>query len=111
MNHIIIACHILTASWYGITEDHCDPWKHTVTASGEKFNENGLTAASWKFPINSHVRVTNLRNHKTVIVRINDRGPSKYLYRKGRVLDLTRGAFERIAPLSDGVIPIKMEIV
>lgn len=102
-------CHAYTASWYGTTGDTCDPWKHTRTANGEVFNENALTGASWKFPIGSHVKVTNLRNHKSIIIRINDRGPGKRLYKKGRIIDLTRGAFSRIAPLTDGVIPIRTQ--
>lgn len=100
-----------TASWYGTTGDTCDPWKHTTTANGERFNENAMTAASWKYPLGSKVKVTNLRNHKSVIVRINDRGPGKRLYRKGRVIDLTRGSFAKLAALRDGVIPIKTELL
>lgn len=105
-------CHgAETASWYGITGDHCDSWKHTTTANGEHFNEYALTAASWKYPLGSFVKVTNTRNHKYVIVRINDRGPGKHLYRKGRIIDLTRGSFARIASLRDGVIPIKTVLI
>lgn len=100
--------HATTASWYGTSGDTTDPWKHTTTANGEHFNENALTAASWKYPFGSRVKVTNLRNHKSVVVRINDRGPGRYLYRKGRVIDLTREAFLRIAKLEDGIIPIKI---
>lgn len=96
-----------TASWYGTTGDTTDPWKHTTTANGEHFNENSLTAASWKYKLGSYVKVTNLRNGKTVIVRVNDRGPGKRLYRKGRVIDLTRGSFAKLADLRVGVIPIK----
>lgn len=101
-------CHgAETASWYGTTGDTTDPWKHTTTANGEHFNENGLTAASWKYKIGSYVKVTNLRNGKSVICRINDKGPSKRLFRKGRIIDLTRGAFAKVADLRVGVIPIK----
>lgn len=100
-----------TASWYGITGDNCDPWKHTKTANGEKFNESALTAASWKYRLGSYVKVTNLRNHKSIIVRINDRGPGKHLYRKGRIIDLTRASFARIAKLSDGVVPVRVCLI
>jgi rare lipoprotein A len=100
--------HAFTASWYGTTGDTTDPWKHTTTANGEHFNENALTAASWKYPLGSYVKVTNLRNHKSVIVRINDRGPGKHLYKKGRIIDLTRGSFQKIADLNDGVIKVKV---
>lgn len=104
-------CHADTASWYGTTGDHTDPWKHTTTANGEHFNEKALTAASWKYAIGSTVKVTNLKNNKSVIVRINDRGPGKRLVKKGRIIDLTRGSFAKIADLRDGVIPIKTTLI
>lgn len=100
--------HAETASWYGGMEDLTDPWKHTITANGEHFNENALTAASWKYPMGSMVKVTNLNNHKSVWVRINDRGPGKRLYKSGRVIDLTRRSFSKIAKLDDGVVRIKI---
>lgn len=99
-----------TASWYGTTGDTTDPWKHTTTANGEHFDENALTAASWGYKFGTRVKVTNLRNGKSVIVRINDRGPGKKLYRNGRIIDLTRGSFARLAALRDGVIPIKVTL-
>lgn len=102
---------IKTASWYGVTGDGCDPWKHTTTANGDHFDENALTAASWKYALGSCVKVTNLHNGKSVIVRINDRGPGKRLYLKGRVIDLSRGAFARVADLRDGVIPVSIALV
>jgi rare lipoprotein A len=98
-----------TASWYGVTGDHCDPWKHVRTASGELFNENALTAASWKWPLGSYIRVTNLATMASVVVKITDRGPARHLYRKGRIVDLTRGAFARIADLRDGVIKVEVK--
>ena len=71
-----------TASWYG-------PGFHgRKTASGEKFNQYGLSAAHKTLPLGSHVKVTNLANGQSVIVRINDRGP----YAHGRIIDLSQGA-------------------
>lgn len=102
---------IQTASWYAQYGDNTDPWIHTTTANGDKFNENALTAASWKYPLGSIVRVTNIRNGKSVVVKCNDHGPSKRLYAKGRTMDLTKGAFSRIADLNLGVIPIKTELL
>ncbi len=72
----------------------------TTTADGETFNPDAYTAASKTLPFNTQVRVTNPQNGKSVVVRINDRGP----YVSGRCLDLTRAAFEAIAPLSQGVL-------
>lgn len=71
------------------------------TADGEAFNPNDFTAASKTLPFNTRVRVTNPANGKSVVVRINDRGP----YVSGRCLDLTSAAFAAIASLSAGVLP------
>ena len=70
------------------------------TASGEPFDPNGLTGAHRTLPFNTKVRVTNPANGRSVVVRINDRGP----FVGGRCLDLARGAFMVIASLSAGVI-------
>jgi rare lipoprotein A len=62
------------------------------TANGEKFNPDGMTAAHKKLPFNTRVRITNLENGKSIVVRINDRGP----FRKGYEFDLARGAARAI---------------
>lgn len=98
-----------TASWYGENNDHTDPWPHTITASGERFNENALTAASWNFPYGTRVIVRNINNGKKVIVRINDRGPGRIARSKGRIIDLSKAAFAKIADLKMGVIPVIVE--
>jgi rare lipoprotein A len=72
----------------------------TTTANGEAFNPNAYTAASKTLAFNTRVRVTNPANGKSVVVRINDRGP----YVNGRCLDLTTAAFAAIASLSSGVL-------
>jgi len=71
------------------------------TADGEAFNPNDFTAASKTLAFNTRVRVTNPANGKSVVVRINDRGP----FVSGRCLDLTSAAFAAIASLSAGVLP------
>lgn len=88
------------ASWYG------PGFNGKKTASGEIFNMNKLTAAHKKLPFGTIVRVTNLNNNKTVIVRINDRGP----FTKGRVIDLSKQAALDIDMINDGVVPVKIEI-
>jgi hypothetical protein len=77
------------------------------TASGEPFDPNGLTAAHPTLPFGTNVRVTNTENNKSVVVRINDRGP----FAAGRVLDLSRGAFEQIASPGDGVAHVTYQVV
>ncbi|GGL00145.1 hypothetical protein Sme01_37240 [Sphaerisporangium melleum] len=78
-----------------------------VTANGERFNPNAMTAAHKTLPMGSRVRVTNPRNGKTVTVRINDRGP----YVSGRCLDLSRAAFDAIGSLSTGAMPVKYAVL
>jgi rare lipoprotein A len=76
-----------------------------ATASGEQFDPDALTAAHRSLPLGSRVRVTNVDNGESVVVRINDRGP----YAGGRCLDLSRAAFDDISSLSAGVIEVRYE--
>ena len=77
------------------------------TASGESFDPGGLTAAHRTLPLGSKVRVTNLQNDESVVVRINDRGP----YHGRRILDLSRRAAERIGMLASGKARVKIELL
>ena len=65
------------------------------------------TAAHEKLPFGTKVKVTNIRNGKSVIVKINDRGP----FVKGRIIDLSMSAFSSIAKLETGIIDVKIEVV
>lgn len=78
-----------------------------VTANGERFEPDGLTAAHKTWAFNTRVRVTNTANGKSVTVRINDRGP----FVDGRCLDLARGAFVTIASIGAGVINARYEVL
>ena len=81
-----------TASWYG-------PGFHgRLTASGERFDQNQLTAAHKTLPLGTHVAVYNPRTGKQVVVRINDRGP----YIRGRLIDLSRAAAKALGMMSRG---------
>ena len=77
------------------------------TASGERFDQSANTAAHKKLPFGTKVKVTNVKNGKSVIVRINDRGP----FVRGRIIDLSRSAFSSIGNTSAGVIDVKIEVV
>lgn len=77
------------------------------TANGEYFNPNDFTAAHRTLPFNTRVRVTNVANNKSTMVRINDRGPLV----SSRCLDLSRAAFGAIASLGAGVITVKYEVL
>ncbi|MFU8872396.1 septal ring lytic transglycosylase RlpA family protein [Micromonospora sp. SL4-19] len=78
-----------------------------MTANGETFNPNALTAAHKTLPFNTKVRVTNPSNGKSVVVRINDRGP----FVAGRCLDLSRAAFAAIASTSLGEVTVRYEVL
>jgi rare lipoprotein A len=78
-----------------------------LTANGEHFNPHGLTAAHRKLKFGTQVRVTNLRNGKSVVVRINDRGP----FIRGRVIDLSLGAAKVIGLHKSGVAKISYTVL
>ena len=88
------------ASFYG------GKWHGKKTANGEIFNQNSLTAAHRSLPFGTRVKVTNLDNGKSVVVRINNRGP----YSNGRIIDLSKAAFAKIANTSKGVTKVKLEV-
>lgn len=89
------------ASWYGRF------FQGKTTASGEPYNENALTCAQRQLPLGSLIRVTNLRNQKSVIVRVNDRGPVPH----DRVIDLSRAAAQRLGFSQQGLAPVKIELL
>lgn len=86
---------------------YANKFQNRKTANGERFKQSALTAAHKKLPFGTKVKVTNTKNGKSVIVRINDRGP----YVRGRVIDLSRSAFKKIGNTRAGVIKVKLEIV
>ena len=89
-----------TASWYG-------PGFHgKKTASGERFDQNKLTAAHRSLPLDTVVKVTNLDNGKAVKVAINDRGP----YVGNRVIDLSRAAARELDMTDDGTARVRIEV-
>lgn len=86
------------ASWYAL---------HTKTASGERMKPMELTAAHRSLKFGTKIKVVNKRNGKSVIVRVNDRGP----FTHGRVLDISKGAAQHIGMVSSGVGNVCYEIV
>ena len=77
------------------------------TASGERYNENAYTAAHPKLAFGSRVIVRNLKNNRTVTVRINDRGP----YIKGRIIDLSLAAARDLKMVRDGVVKVHIQLL
>lgn len=89
------------ASWYG-------PGFHgRLTANGERYNQNAMTAAHPSLKFGTRVKVTNLNNGRSVVVRINDRGP----FVGGRVIDLSAAAARSLNMINSGVAPVKVTIL
>jgi rare lipoprotein A len=86
------------ASWYALT---------SKTASGERCDPNALTAAHRSLPFGTKVKVENLRNGRSVVVRINDRGP----FVGGRVIDVTRAAADKLGFRNAGTAQVKLTIL
>jgi len=89
------------ASWYG------GKFHGRTTASGEPYDMNAMTAAHRTLPFGTKVRVTNLDNGRSVVVRINDRGP----YAKRRIIDLSRHAAEQLGFRKAGVAKVRVEVI
>lgn len=89
------------ASWYG------DQFDGKKTASGETFNQEEMTACHPSLPFGTEVRVVNLRNHKSVVVRITDRAELV----KGRVIDLSHAAAEKLNMTQAGVARVSIEVL
>ena len=88
-----------TASWYGAE------FQGSRTASGERFDAHAFTAASRSFPIGARVRVTNLANGRSAVVRVNDRGP----FARGRVLDVSYAAARALGMVGRGTARVRIE--
>lgn len=89
------------ASWYG-------PGFHgRLTANGERYNQYAMTAAHKSLPFGTRVRVTNVNNGRSVVVRINDRGP----FIRGRVIDVSSAAAHNLGMKHHGVVPVRLQIL
>jgi rare lipoprotein A len=91
------------AVWYG------GKWHGRRTASGERFNKNAMTAAHRSLPLGTRVRVTNLMNRRSILLRINDRGP--YGRDRSRIIDVSEGAARRLGFHERGWVRVKIEVL
>jgi len=99
-------------SWAGYSESgqasyYADKYQKQKTASGELYKHDLKTAAHRKLPFGTKVKVTNIANGKSVVVKINDRGP----FVKGRIIDLSKSAFSSIGNTSAGFIKVKIDVI
>ena len=90
------------ASFYSVKTN-----KDGTTASGEPLDDKALTAAHRTLPFNSMVQVTNLQNHRSVTVRIIDRGP----FTEGRIIDVSLAAAEALGMIEAGIVPVKIALM
>jgi rare lipoprotein A len=89
------------ASWYG------EPHHGRKTASGEIYDMSKLTAAHRTLPMGTRVRVTNVANGRSVVVRINDRGP----FKDGRIIDLSRAAAHELGVRGAAIFTVRLEVL
>jgi len=99
-------------NWVGYTESgkasfYANKHEHRKTANGEVYKHSLNTAAHKTLPFGAKVKVTNLESRKSIVVKINDRGP----FIKGRIIDLSKSAFSAIGNTSSGVMNVKIEVV
>lgn len=113
---VICGCSTSQASagdqWMGHTETgvasyYADTYVDRHTASGELYQSSEMTAAHRTLPFGTLVQVTNIKNGRSVVVRVNDRGP----FVRGRIIDLSRAAFDRIGNTSQGLLKVRIEVV
>ncbi len=91
----------------GVASYYAADFDSLPTASGERFDVRRLTAAHRSLPFGTRVLVTNLRNHRSVVVRINDRGP----FVKGRVIDVSLAAARKLAMTRHGAAPVRLDVL
>lgn len=91
----------------GIASYYHDKLRGRKTASGERYDSRAYTAAHKRLPLGTKVRVTNLETGKSILVRINDRGP----FAAGRIIDLSRRAAGDLGILKVGLAPVRVEVV
>ncbi len=99
---LVSSCGYVTKT--GLASYYADYYEGRTTANGEIFRQSKKTAAHKTILFGTKVVVTNLKNNKSVLVRINDRGP----FVKGRIIDLTKTAAEEIGLIGDGVAKVKI---
>jgi rare lipoprotein A len=114
---ILLTCSLLIAGCAGLQQTsreetgvasyYGEQFRGRATASGERYDPDKLTAAHPSYPMGTRVRVTNLKNSRSVVVRLNDRGP----YKAGRIIDLSAHAAREIGMLVDGITRVRIQVV
>jgi rare lipoprotein A len=93
--------------FYGKASYYADAFHGKVTASGEIFDMTKLTAAHRSLPYGTILQIRNIKNNKTIVVRVNDRGP----FKGNRVIDVSKAAAEALDMIRDGIIDVEITIL
>jgi len=104
---LIVSAKVVGDSQVGIASYYGGKFHGRKTANGERFDMNALTAAHKTLPLGTKVRVTHVKTGKSVVVRINDRGP----FIKGRVIDLSRRAARDLGMIHSGLARVRVEVL
>lgn len=108
---LIISCgfvfNIYAQKQEGKASYYADKFEGRTTANGEKYKHSKLTAAHKVLPFGTELKVTNKQNGKTVVVRVNDRGP----FVQGRIIDLSKSAAEKLDFIHEGIADVTVEVV
>ena len=104
---LVAGCASSGSKTDGIASYYADKYQGRKTANGEIFDVGKMTAAHKTLPFGTRVRVTNLVNGKSVVVRVNDRGP----FVAGRVIDLSPAAARKLDMIRAGIVRVKLEIL
>lgn len=116
VSFVILGCssvqHRIGSDWTGYTESgqasyYADTHQFKKTASGELYKHKLKTAAHKTIPFGTKIKVTNVKSGKSVVVKINDRGP----FVKYRIIDLSKSAFRSIGNTSSGLIDVQIEVI
>lgn len=102
----LVGCGEPTSVEEGIASFYADSFHGSNTASGETYDKGALTAAHRTLPFDTKVKVTNLDNDRSVVVRINDRGP----HAEGRIIDLSGAAARKLKMVETGTAKVRLEI-
>lgn len=94
-------------SQVGVASYYAAKFENRKTADGERFKSDGFTAAHRTLPLGTMVRVTNLENHRSVVVRVNDRGP----FARKRIIDLSPAAARALGIRNQGLMRVRIEVV
>lgn len=97
----------VTQTYLGKASYYAHKFHGRTTANGETYDMHAMTCAHKSLPFNTKVRVTNRNNGRSIVLRVNDRGP----FKKGRIVDVSYGAAKKLGMIQRGIVPVKVEVL